>query len=219
MRTRQRLIGLKNWAIRELCEGRPMKTPAPNMDITKITYQIPKCCLAWAPTRLDRSGTFQADTLSVCPGIIIMPDQSYAKHIEEKRFDRYNNVHRPPDLGQHLAVSILFSVYEPGIRLPGFSESAGEGGMGLDIALIQEGTEEGLFALYDWMDDCMQGLLRDRSIPGTDLFLEEETMAYSLYTDQSYVVDRRPIYYGFVNATFQCYAEKGANSAVRELLM
>ena len=113
---------------------------------------------------------------------------------------------------------MLFSVYEPGIRLPGFKDSADEHGRGLDMSLIVEGTEQGLFTLTDWMDDCMQALLRDRSIPETDLILEEHNMTYSLYTDQSYVVDRRPIYYGFVNATFMCYAEEGVNSAVRAIL-
>ena len=34
-------------------------------------------------------------------------------------------------------------------------------------------------------------------------------MTYSLYTDQAYVVDRRPLYYGFVNAEFKGYADTG----------
>lgn len=218
MRSRQRLIGLKKWVEKELCTGRLMKAPAANFDITKICRAEPKVYLAWAPSRPDQTGRLQEDVSSVCPGIIIMPNHSYAKFMEEKRFDRYNNVHRPPDMGQHLSVSLLFSVYEPGIRLPGFIQSAGENGQGLDMTLIAEGTEEGLFSLFDWMDDCMEGLLRDRSIPGTDLILEENTMTYSLYTDQSYVVDRRPIYYGFVNATFMCYAEEGVNSEVKNML-
>lgn len=218
MRTRTRLEGLKKWVTKELCEGRMMKAPGKNMDISEIVRQEPKCYLAWAPSRLDATGQYREDPIGVCPGIIVMPNQSYAKYMEEKRFDRYNNVHRPPDMGQHLSVSILFTVYEPGIRLPGFITSVGEKGQGLDISLIEEGTEEGLFTLVDWMDDCMTALLRDRSIPDTDLFLEENTMTYSLYTDQSYVVDRRPIYYGFINVTFGCYAEEGVNSAVKNML-
>ena len=122
--------------------------------------------------------------------------------MEEKRFDRYNNVHRPQEMGQHLAVSILFSVYEPGVRLPGFVDSVGEKGAGLDTSLILEGTEQGLFTLMNWMDDCMEKLLGQKMIPKTDLFVQEDTVTYSLYTDQSYVVDRRPIYYGFVNVVF-----------------
>ena len=75
--------------------------------------------------------------------------------------------------------------------------------------------------MTDWMDDSMECLLRDKIIPGTDLFLDENenTMTYSLYTDQQYVVDRRPIYYGFINADFKCYAEAGKNSIVNELLL
>lgn len=210
MRTTERLKALKNWAYKNLCEGRIMKAPAPNMDVAKIVRKEPKVYLAWAPSRMDKSGTLKEEPTNVIPGIIIMPNQSYAKYTEEKRFDRYNNVHRSQEMGQHLSVSMLFSVYEPGIRLPGFVDSADENGQGLDISLIEEGTEQGLFTLMDWMDDCLECLLRDRMIPNTDLALEESTMEYSLYTDQSYVVDRRPIYYGFINVSFAGYANEGA---------
>lgn len=218
MRFTERLTGLKNWVTKELCEGRIMKAPAPNMNIAEIVRQEPRCYLAWAPARMDQTGKLREDPASVVPGILIMPNQAYAKYMEEQRFDRYNNIHRPQDMGQHLSVSILFSVYEPGIRLPGFVDSAGEKGQGLDMSLIMEGTEEGLFTLMNWMDDCMQKLLGQKMIPKTDLFVEESTMTYSLYTDQSYVVDRRPIYYGFVNVTFGCYADEGVNPAIDQYL-
>lgn len=219
MRTVERLLGLKRWVIANLCTGREMKAPAPNNNIGEIVRQEPRCYLGYAPARADSTGRLQEDPASVCPGIIIMPNHAYAKYMEEKRFDRYNNVHRPSLMGSHLSVSILFSVYEPGVRLPGFIDSVGEGGQGLDMSLMMEGTEEGLFTLLDWMDDCKEGLLRDKMIPGTDLSVEEESMTYSLYTDQSYVVDRRPIYYGFVNVSFNGYADQGANPSTNQFLL
>ena len=218
MRFTERLQGLKNWTIEELCKGRIMKAPAENMDISVIKRQEPTCYLAWAPSRLDKTGIPKEIPLSTVPGILIMPNQAYAKYMEEKRFDRYNGIHRPQEMGQNLAVSILFSVYEPGIRLPGFIGSVGEKGQGLDTTLILEGTEQGLFTLMNWMDDCMDKLLSTKIIPKTDLFLQDETVTYSLYTDQSYVVDRRPIYYGFVNAVFNCYADDGINPEIEKLL-
>lgn len=218
MRTSQRLTGLKNWVYHTLCEGREMKAPAPNFDITKIVTQEPRCYLGWAPARLDTTGYVREESGSVCPGILIMPSQSYAKYVEEKRFDRYNNVHRPQEMGQQLSVAMLFSVYEPGIRLPGFVESADEQGRNMDMSLIMEGTEQGLFTLMNWMDDCLQGLLSLRIVPNTDMFLSESSVNYSLYTDQAYVVDRRPIFYGFINATFFCYAEEGVNPDFEQYL-
>lgn len=218
MRTVERLQGLKVWAEKNLCKGRTMKAPAANMNIGEIVRQEPRCYLAFAPSRMDSTGILQEDPISVCPGIIIMPNASYAKYMEEKRFDRYNNVHRPSLMGSHLSVSILFSVYEPGVRLPGFIDSMDEHGKGLDMSLIMEGTEQGLFTLLDWMDDCKEALLRDKMIPNTDLSVEEETMMYSLYTDQSYVVDRRPIYYGFINVSFNGYADHGTPSTDKFLL-
>lgn len=218
MRFSERFRGLKNWVQKELCDGRIMKAPGPNMDITEIVTQEPKCYLAWAPGRMDQTGRIREDTVSVVPGIQIMPNQSYAKYMEEKRFDRYNNVHRPSMMGQHLGVSILFSVYEPGIRLPGFVDSVGENGNGLDMSLILEGTEQGFMTLINWMDDCIEALLGQKMIPKTDLWVEEETVTFSLYTDQNYVVDRRPVYYGFVNVSFGCHADEGANPVIDKIL-
>ena len=218
MRFSERLTGLKNWTYKELCKGRVMKAPAENMDIGTINRQEPPVYLAWAPARVDKAGNLKEIPLSTVPGILIMPNQTYAKYMEEKRFDRYNNVHRPQEMGQHLAVSILFSVYEPGVRLPGFVDSVGEKGAGLDTSLILEGTEQGLFTLMNWIDDCMEKLLGQKMIPKTDLFVQEDTVTYSLYTDQSYVVDRRPIYYGFVNVVFGCHVNEGYNPDIEKLL-
>ena len=130
MRFSERLMGIKKWATKELCEGRVLKAPGPNMNIGEIVTREPKCYLGWAPGRTDQTGQVVEIPQTVVPGILIMPNQAYAKYMEEKRFDRYNNVHRPSEMGQHLAVSILFSVYEPGIRLPGFVDSVGEKGQG-----------------------------------------------------------------------------------------
>lgn len=219
MRTRERLKVLKAWVEEELCAGREMKTPAGNMNIAKIARKVPEVYLAFSPARIDAAGRLKDDLTNVCPSIIIMPNPAYAKYMEEKRFDRYNDVHRPQKMGQHLSLSMLFSVYEPGIRLPGFIDSAGENGKGLDMSLIREGTEEGLFTLLDWMDDGMEKLLGQKMIPHSDLSVEEASMTYSLYTDQNYVVDSRPIYYGFINVSFMCYAEESANNEINKLLL
>ena len=219
MRFTERLRGLKNWTYETLCKDREMKAPAENMDIGVIQRQEPTCFLAWAPTRMDKTGIPKEIPMSTIPGILIMPNQAYAAYMEEKRFDRYNNIHRPHEMGQHLAVSILFSVYEPGVRLPGFVDSVGEKGVGLDPTLIMEGTEQGLFTLMNWMDDCMESLLGQKIIPHTDLFVEEDSVTYSLYTDQEYVQDRRPIYYGFVNVSFGCHENTGYNPDIEKLLL
>ena len=218
MRTTERLRGLKNWTIETLCKGREMKAPPPDGDLSKIIRKEPSCYLGWAPSRLNENGQFVTEASQICPGILIMPNQAYGKYTEEKRFDRYNNIHRPQEMGQHLSVSILFSVYDPGTRLPGFIESVGEQGEGIDMSKILEGTEQGLFTLLNWMDDCMAALIGQKMIPKTDLAVEEDSITYSLYTDQNYVVDRRPIYYGFVNVTFLGYAEEGTNPPYQKYL-
>lgn len=218
MRITERLRGLKAWTVKNLCEGREMKAPAEGMDIGIINRQVPKCYLAWAPAKVNDMGVPMEIPESTVPSVLIMPNHSYAKFVEEGRFDRRLNIHRPQEMGQQLGVSFLFSVYEPGIRLPGFTDSVGERGEGLDSSLILEGTEEGLMTLMSWMDDCMELLLGTKIIPHADLFVREETVTYSLYTDQKYVVDRRPIYYGFVNCVFGGYATEADNPELRALL-
>lgn len=218
MRMTERLRAIKAFLEKELCEGHEMKAPAPDYDITKIVRQQPRVYLGWQPTRPDESGNYVIDPTNVTPGIVVMPNMSYAQNPEEKRFDQYKGVRRTADMAQTLNVSMLFSVYEPGIRLPGFIDSADEYGYGMDLSKLTEGTEEGLMTLLDWMDDCTQRLLGVKCIPGSDLSLKSATLTSGLYAESSYIVDKRPIYYGFVNAEFFCYADMGTFDKIDELL-
>lgn len=219
MRTVERLTKLKEFVYKNLCKGRVLKAPGENMDITDITTAEPKVYLGFAPAWMDANGQITEDPVSVCPGILILPNPSHAMYRKERRFDRYDNVHRPIEYGQTLSVSLLFVVYEPGVRLPGFITSAEESGKGLDMTKILEGTEQGLFTLYNWMDDCKDKLLEVRHIPNTDLSVDEESITYNLYSDQNYVVDRRPLYYGFINVTFDCFVDQGSNREMNEILL
>lgn len=223
MRFTERLIGLRDWTYHTLCEGRVMKAPGENYDVTEIKRQEPRCYLVWYPTRKDQVGRQEVDPISVCPAIVIMPVQSMMEYVEEKRWDRTNNVHRPQELGQELAVQLLMSVYEPGIRYPGFVETAEDGDGSednpiIDLTKLGEGTEQGLMTLMNWMDDCVQSLIAAKGIPGTDLFLKAAESSYSLYSDQNFIVDKRPVYYGYITARFSCYAENMINGDVQSLL-
>jgi len=214
MRTRQRLQGLKEWTIENLCKGRSYKAPANDGNLKGITYQEPSCFLGWTPAMPNATETFGIDPSNVCPGILIMPAPSKAKHVEEKRFDRYSNVRRPKEFSQTLSVQMLFELYEPGIFLPGWKKDDGT----VDHTKIADATEEGLMTLYDWLDDAKEKLLAVRTIPGTDLYLDDDSLEYSPYTDQSYIVDKRPMYYGVIFVNFLCHATEGPNPALEELL-
>lgn len=218
MMTRNRLLALKKWTYETLCRGRVMKAPAPGSDITKIVRAEPKVYLAWYPTRPEGLKSYLMDPeFSCCPGILICPSVGNVKSLEEKRFDTYKHVARPQEMGQWLNVSILFSVYEPGIRLPGFVDSA-EDKNGMDMSLILEGSEEGLFTLTDWMDECMNALTAGKIIPGSDLFVEDMSLEYGPYMEGGYVSDKRPLFYGFINAKFQCHANDKGNGSIDSLL-
>lgn len=217
MRTEERLRKLKAWTYERICKGREMKAPAKNMDVRKIQYQEPKVYMAFSPTRRDTTEmlTGEVDPLNVCPGIIIMPTGGYLKYMEEQRFDRYNNVHRAKEMGQSLGAQAIFFVYEDGVRLPGFVDSAETGEY--DMSLIREGTEEGVYTLINWMDDFKDALLNEKTIPGTDMYLNEAETTYGLYSDQKYISDRRPVYIGMVTLVFQAHADM-FNPEIEDLL-
>lgn len=215
MRTVERLRKFQQWTYDTVCRGREMKTPAPNMDVRQIVRQEPKVFLGFAPMRPDESLTGEVDPLNVAPGIIIAPTYGYLKYMEEQRFDRYNNVHRPKEMGQSLGAQVLFFVYEDGIRLPGFIESAKAGEY--DMTKMREGTQDGLETLLNWMDDFKDGLLSAKSIPDTDMFLNEAQAQYGLYSDQKFIADRRPVHIGMVTVVFQCHADE-FNDEVTRLL-
>lgn len=215
MRMTERMKRLKEWAFKELCEGREYKAPSDNGDIGEIRRQEPKVWLGWAPSRMDVSFAYQTLPDTVVPGILIMPNMAMAKEAVEKK----NGQYRAMEMTQHVNVTFLFGIYEPGKRLPGFVNSMDKNGGGMDMSLIREATEDGLLALQDWMDDCIEKLLGQKMIPHTDLAVDESSVSYSLYTDQGYVVDRRPLYYGFVSVDFICLANEENNQRINELLL
>jgi len=229
VRTWERLRKMQRWFYMELCRGRELKSPKPNTgtnatygpDIKDFTMAEPRVFLAWQPAKPNEPGKLDArDPYSVCPAITIMPNASYVRYVQEHRFDRYQNVHRPQSMGQSLAVQILFSVYEPGVRMPGFVDGLEQGKP--DMSLLKDGTEPGLQTLVEWMDDAIELILRERTVPETDLTLEDDNFVYALYTDQAYITDRRPLYYGFLNVEFKGYAnygsDKGKKSRIDKLL-
>lgn len=216
MRTWERLRKTKAFFERELCAGREFKAPVPatgqnamyGPSVTDFTTAEPRVFLAWQPARPNEPGQLDAhDPISIAPSITIMPCAAYARYVQEHRFDRYQKISRPQDMGQSLALQILFTIYEPGVRLPGFADSMDAGRA--DMSLFKDGTEPGLETLVNWMDDAMELILREKTVPGTDLILEDDNFMYSLYTDQTYIQDRRPLYQGFLNVEFKCYANTG----------
>lgn len=217
MRTTERLDKFAAWTYEKLCKGRTMKSPASGMDFTKIEKVEPKVYVGYYPMRPEEGHWAEPNELYTAPSILIMPVNSYVKYQEEKRFDRYSGIHRPQELGQGLNCQVLFTVYEDGVRMPGFIDKA-EKGEEYDLSLVREGTRDGLYMLLNWIDDFKAALLGERFIPNTDLFLDEANMTYGLYADQKYITDKRPLYYGFVNVAFQCYADESQNHQIEKLL-
>jgi len=212
MTTERRLRGLQNWLRAELCAGRKMKAPAGHGDLSRWEWVEPDVFIDFYPERDARGETAEF----VSPSILVMHGASRMKFAEEQRFDQYRNIHRPQEMGQSLAVSLLFAVYEQGTRLPGLIPDLRETGK-LDMARLLPGTEEGIYTLSGWMDEAIRKLLGLGHVPGTDLFIDRrvEDGAYSPLMDSNYIIDKRPVYLGFINLEFNCYA---AETPVREIM-
>lgn len=213
MRTTERMTKMKAWLYEELCKGRDYKCPVLNSaDAPKIddfTRTEPKVFLAWTPLTPGKA----PDMLNTAPSLTLMPTNGYIRYNEEQRFDRYRKISRPPDFGETITTQILFTLYEPGIREVGFAESIAAGTP--DLSLLKDGTEAGFLQLINWMDDCKELIRREQCVPGTDLILEDKDAIWAMYTDQNYIVDRRPYYYGFVNVTWRGYASPGNDHGQR----
>ena len=217
MRMQERYEKLRDWTFDTVCAGRQMKTPAAGMRADTVRKQEPRVYIGFFPTRPDETGRLPEDPLNTAPAILLMPDSGRLKYMEEKRFDRYNHIRRPSQLGQEVHVQALFSVYEDGVRLPGFAADA-QAGAPYPMDRVMEGTEEGLFTLFNWMDDYAEALLGANFIPGTDMFLDEESVTWGLYSDQQYVSDRRPMFYGLMTFRFNAYATEKPNAEINQLL-
>lgn len=220
MRTRQRLTALRKFVQEKVCDGRLMKTPARDRDgredIMQIARQEPVACLGFYPMRPDSSGILRSDPLNVCPGILISQIPDLVKYVESERFDRYSDIRRTQELGQWLNINFLFSIYEPGIRLPGFVQSAATG---LDMSKFVEGTEEGVLTLADWIDDLKDELVAVSAIPGTDLIVSEKSITYGPLIESGYIADKRPIFYGNINVRFQCSSDHKDNKTIDQYLL
>ena len=211
MRTGERLARLKNWTYDAICKDRTMKTPSPDGTIAGVTWVEPKVYLGFHPTRPDVTGQRAPEPVNIVPSVTIMFGQSHAQNMTEQRFDRYDGTHRPKEMGGILPVTFLFAVYEPGDRLDRFQDSP------VPEYLI-EGSEAGLFALTEWMDDLTAALLGAENIPESDLFIWANTLRYSPYTEMDQIADKRPYYYGFVTCDFGTRTERLPNDEFNALL-
>lgn len=215
MRTYERLEAFRKWTYETVCRGKLMKTPAKDANVMHVSRQEPQAFVAWFPTRKDEHGYDANSPLNTVPSVLIMPTESYSKYVEVFRKNTEWKIHRPEEMGHGLNCQVLFSVFEDGVRLPGFVETAGK----YDMSLIKEGTQDGLRTLLDWMDEFQEALLATKVLPGTDLMVMEATMTYGLHRDGQYVSDKRPIYYGIVEVGFNCHADEAApNQEIASLL-
>ena len=220
MRTYARLRALAAWTDKTVCRGHLFKQEPKDRDITNFEEKVePAVYIAYTPKRYDESNAMELiERLeSAAPSIIIMPTASHVKYVEPQRFDQYKGIHRPKEMGQELNVQVLFTLYEDGVRLPGFIEKYERTGE-FDISLVREGTQEGLQALLDWMDEFKDAMLVQQIVPNSDLILSEDDFNWGMRTNQNSIADDRPLYFGLFNIGFNCVAEYRLSEEISAIL-
>ena len=205
MRLIAELDALKDWTKETVCKGKLFKSPGSDANVHNVVYTEPEVFVGYYPTRPDNTGFYSGSIVNTAPSILLMPDIIYEKNNEEQRFDRYAHISRPKQAGKLVNIQALFVVFEDGIRLPDYDPITDEkGNRAIDLTKIREGTHDGVGLLLNWMDEYAEALLGREMIPGTDMTLLENTLRYSMISDQKYVNDKRPLFYGLMEFGFQC---------------
>jgi hypothetical protein len=205
MSTRKRLSALQEWAEDRLCKGRSMKTPG-DTDFS-VVYTQPRAFVALYPWRLTETTEY-----SIAPSILIIPDVSPAQDPRTYAYDRAEGVARSRDLGAQLNIRMIFCVYEPGERLEDLQTSLNP------VEDLMEVSNSGFFTLTDWMDEAAEQLLREKSIPGSDLFVYEDTIRWAPMMQEDAIVDQRPLYYGVLQAGFGGKSLRRESDIINDLL-
>lgn len=207
MLTSARIEAVRAWCEEELCNGRTMKSPGKGGKATEVQYVKPRAFAGFQPRRRGR----EQEMFSVAPSITIMLAPSQAMRDREKRFDKYSGIHRANELGATMALQFLFTVYEPGDRNEDFAQTG-------SYDDIEEPGAMGYYLLLDWMDELRELLMGVGTIPKTDLAVNTGEVYYAPFMSENTVVDRRPVYNGFVTAEFNTYVGGAPNERVRDLL-
>lgn len=207
MTTRERMEAVKVFVYDTCCKGRKMRTPGADGTIDKVCYEEPRVYVGYYPIKQET----QEVPRCAIPSILIMMAPGHAYMDQEERLDRYGGIKRSEDLGQVLALQLLFTCYEPENRGVDFGVSG-------RISDLDEYTEEGFYQLTGWMDELQSALMGAESIPGSDLMVWKNSVQPSPVLENGYLIDKRPIYRGVVNCKFRCYVNRALNENLRNLL-
>jgi len=205
MSTRTRLTAFQKWVTKNLCEGKSMKTPG-ETDFS-VVYTEPRCFVALYPWTLN-----EASAYSVAPSILIIPDASKGKDIRGKSYDQSEGVNRPQNLGAQLNLNLIYCVYDPGDRTAELKITQNP------YTDILEGNNGGFYTMTDWIDETMEKLLQAQTIPGSDLFLYEDSLTWFPLTEGETILDRRPLYYGVLQVGFGGEAQRRQGKDIKQLL-
>lgn len=203
MRTGQRLRGIREFLIKEIC-GKPMKRPTDKA--LDVEWVKPDVYIGYYPDYME------IDSLSprTAPAVLIIPKLMKANTVNDHRFDRYNNIVRSDEAEAELTVQIVLVLWDPGERTR-IAE------MTQDPMQI-ESNSDGLMRMIDWLDELSAALNGTKYIPETDLMPRKETILYQPLMEMDRIVDKRPLYFGILECSFFGMVNEKPNESIKDLL-
>lgn len=208
MRYRQRLEKVRDWARKKLCTGRQMKTPGKND--YDIVWAEPRCFLCTYPTAVKE------DLINVAPGLLLLAGGGYGASDTSEYLDNRSGIDRSKDMGATLSMQFVHVIYDPGERT-GIRKEDGRADP-KQALIIDENADNGALTVIDWMDDTMAALIGAKSIPGTDLIVNEKTVRFNPLTENGAIADRRPFYLGIVTVDFNSVTRGDNNNEIEAIL-
>lgn len=201
----ERLKLLKQFCYESVCRGKRMKAPQNGPDGRSddllVAEKEPEVFIGMYPRR--KNGR-EREATRVAPSILFIPGTSLAERYREKRWDKYQNVKRQREMSAELNAQFLFTMYDPGLRI-------GE--------TIADNTEDAILSLVDWMMEWQRTLIGNKGrIAGTDLFVYDDSTVWSLLSNDESLDDRRPYYFGVVQASFGHYSNKTTDPELESIL-
>lgn len=201
---RERLVRLGEWVKTTCCDSMMLKAPVESADGDAVKLIRPRCFVG------NFYPAFTAgDPYKVSPSILVMFAGGNGCGETMKYMDNRNSIKRPREIAQTLEVQLIHAVFEP-IQMrvkTGVTETPWD-----------ECIDEGSMVLQDWMEQTMAHLIGADTIPGTDLFVQPESVRWEPLKEDGAVADRRPAYLGVVTVTFETETRQDDNEAIRALL-
>lgn len=185
MTLEQRIDAVKYFLETHVCDGLKLKIPN-DKNVYDVAYGSPKAFATFIPPKDKLPG----DLNYPAPSVVVMPLRDEENERDGKVLTR-----------------LLFTVYDPGTRLPGAMEHEKPEYIGMD--------HEGWRGLLNFMERARQALRKARVIGDMEL---DFPLKRGLFNEEDSTPDFRPYYMGWMDVPFHYGVEPLYSKEIAEFM-